>query len=364
MDVGEKCRAAVLVEPGRMSVMEFDLPEVGPDEGLLQVEMVGVCGTDYGFYKGKIQDRRYPMIPGHEILGRIARIGPAAAAAYGVKAGDRVVVQSSIRCGRCPYCVSGEYQLCENRRSYGTTMPTSVPPALWGAFSTYMYLAPGSLIHRVSEAVPAEAAVLTCAVLANGLRWVLKMGQLRAGEAVVVQGVGPQGLAGIIAAREGGASPIVATGLTADHERFGLARLFGADHVIDVDREDVVARVAAVTAGRMANVVLDVTGAPQAIAGALDLVAKQGRIVQAGLSGATHQTPLVMDKLIFKEARIQGVLTHNMEAVQQAVRLVDSGRYPLEQMVTHRFPLEEAERAIRTVGREIQTAAVKVVLVP
>ncbi len=362
--MAQKVRAAVLLELNKLELQEFDKPEIRPEDGLLWVEQAGVCASDPGWYKGKLPVGGLPIILGHEILGRIAEIGSEASRKWGVKAGDRVVVEGSTHCDHCYYCVHGQYHLCENRVSYGSTVPTTVKPALWGAYAEYMYLAPGSLVHQISDQVPAEGGVLVGAVLANAIRWVSEFGRVRPGDAVVVQGVGPQGLSAVIAARECGAGCVIATGLARDRERLALAREFGAQHTIDVEHQDVAGEVAAIT-GRGADMVIDLTGSPSAVATALDLVRKQGRIVQAGVTGSRTLTPLYLDKIIFKEVSVSGVFAHTWDSVEAAVRLVESRRYPVEKMVTHHFPLDEAEHAIHCVAREVPgVEPIKAVLTP
>lgn len=363
--MGETALAAVLEAPGRLTMREFPLPEIGPDEALLRVEMAGVCATDPAWASGKVALPAFPMILGHEILGRIARIGREAAARYGVKEGDRVVVEGSTRCDHCDYCISGDYHLCDNRRSYGSTVPTTVPPALWGGYSQYLYLAPGSMLHRVSEGMPAEGGVLACAVVANGIKWVRECGQAGLGQSVVIQGVGPQGLACIVAAKESGAGPVIATGLSRDRARFALARELGADVIIDVERDDLQGRVREATNGRMADLVVDVTGSPPAVKASLDLVRKRGRMIQAGVTGTTTLTPLPLDTLLFREITLQGVFAHTVTSVRAAIRVIESRRYPLEKLVTHHYPLREAAHALRVTAREVPGEdPIKVVLTP
>ncbi|MDP2728669.1 MAG: alcohol dehydrogenase catalytic domain-containing protein [Dehalococcoidia bacterium] len=362
--MARKALSAVLEKPGSIVVREFDVPEVGPEEGLLKVEMVGVCGTDPKYYHGKLPVP-YPIILGHEILGRIAEIGEVAAKRYGVAKGDRVVVESSTTCGHCRYCLIGSYRLCENKRSYGINVTSTTPPHLWGAYGEYMHLTPGSIIHRISETVPAEAAVLINAVIANGIQWVRNLGGASIGQAVVIQGLGPQGLAMTLAAKESGAYPIIVTGLSADQDRFELAQEFGADHYINVQEEDVVARVREITKGQMADIAVDVTGSSDAILKSLDMVRKQGTLVCAGLTGTGTVTPLPMDRIVLNEIRVQGVFSKGVDAVASAVKLVESRRYPLESMVTHKFPLKEAEQAVQAVGGEVPgVRPIKAVLIP
>lgn len=357
-------RAAVLTEPGKVSLMEFDLPRIGPEEALLKIEMAGVCGTDPKIYHGKVQTV-LPLIPGHEILGQIAEIGEVAARRYGLKKGDRAIVEGFVRCGHCYQCVNGYSRFCEKGVIYGFSCSADTPPYLWGGYADYLYLAPGSSVHRISPEIPAEAAVLTSAILSDGVQWGRLHGGISIGQTVVIQGAGQQGLVAAITARESGASTIIVTGLSRDRERLALAREFGATHTLVADQEDVVARVREITEGKMADVVIEVTGSPQAVQKDLDLVKVRGTIVNAGLTGTETETPLLLDKLTFKEVRLQGVFGSSEEANLAALRVIESRKYPIEKIVTHKFPLEEAEAALRASGGDTPGVyPIKSVIIP
>jgi alcohol dehydrogenase len=246
----------VVETPGRMSLWEFDLPRIGPEDGLLKVEMAGVCGSDPGIFQGKATrgPRHYPLIMGHEIVGHIEEIGEAAAKRHGVIVGDRVIIEYAFGCGECYPCITGNYGQCESFLTYGSMISCKEPPHLWGAYGEYVYIAPRAMVHKVSKTLPPEAAVLICAVLGNAIRWLRMVGGVSIGHTVVIEGPGQQGLAGVIVARESGAQNIIITGLTRDRRRFDLAREFGATHCIDVEKEDPVEVVKEVTAGKMADV--------------------------------------------------------------------------------------------------------------
>jgi alcohol dehydrogenase len=218
-----------------------------------------------------------------------------------------------------------------------------------------MYIAPNSIVYKVSQDMTPEAAVLINAVIANGIQWIRIHGGASIQSRVVIQGTGPQGLAATIAARESGASPIIVTGLMPeDKDRFALAKEFGADYTIDVRAENVVERVKEITQGKMADLVLDVTGNPQVFQKSIELAKKQGTVVLGSLTGKMDtMAPIPTEKLSFNEIRLQGVFSGGGEAVVSAIKLVESKRYPVEKMVTHRFPLEKAEEAVKTAGREI-----------
>lgn len=350
--------------PRRISIQEFNVPQIGPGDGILKVEMAGVCGSDPKFYHG-LSKINTPIILGHEILGRIEEVGEQAAQRWQVKKGDRVIVEANIRCGDCYYCLTGNYHLCQGGMGFGTRLSTRVPPSLWGGYSEYMYLHHQSEVHKISESVPAEAAVLTSAVIANGIQWVRLLAGATIGDCVVIQGAGQQGISATVAARESGAMPIIVTGLSKDKQRLALCREFGAHHTINVEKEDAVAVVAEITRGQMADIVIDVTGSPQALQKSLDLVRPKGTILAAGLTGSETQTPLLVDKIVHKEIRFQGARSKGAVAVLSAIKLVESRKYPWERVVSHRYPLEKAEEALQAVGGDLKDVyPTKAVIVP
>jgi len=361
--LSRKVNAAVVVTTRQMEIQAFDMPAIGEDDGLLRVEMCGVCGSDPRIYNWT-DPRRFPLIMGHELVGHIGEIGSRAAARWGVQVGDRVIVEHLFGCGHCRWCLLGEYRFCKERQGYGGTTPSSVPPHLWGAYSQYMYLAPNSRVHRIAEDVPAEAAAMTCANIGNGLRWVRTKGGAAIGDNVVVIGPGGQGLAAILAASEAGAAKIIVLGLSRDERRFELSREFGATHTVNLDREDPVEAVLEFTDGVLADLVVDLTGATVSFPLALDLARPLG-VVVVGSNTGEREVAIVPSKIPIKELRVQGVNTHDTPAVQAAIKIVESRRYPIERMVTHHFTLEEAETAVLAAGGETELDGfIKGVIVP
>lgn len=360
-------RAAVIERPGELSIREFDRPDIGPKEALLDVEMVGVCATDPKIYHG---DGNYemPIVPGHEIIGHVAEIGDAARKRYGVDEGDRVIVFPFIRCGECQACLAGNPVFCEEQRAYGTFVSSEEPPHLWGGYGEHMYVAPGSTLVPISESVPAEAGVLVSAVLGNGIRWTRVDNSSIYCEPILIQGPGPQGLAATIAADHAGASPILVTGVEGDERRLRMAERCGADCTINVSELDdsLRAEVATILDDELPMTVLDVTGNENGIQASFDTVGREGTVIVAGLLGDGVEMPVAFDDLLYRDVSVQTVLSHRVSHVEQAVKLVESGDYPFEEFVTHEFPLAEAERAIRTTAREIEsdTEPIKVAIRP
>ena len=361
-----KTRAAVLTGPRHIELQELAVPEIDENSGLVRVEATGVCGVDWPAYKGARLDRfNPPIILGHEIVGRIARIGAKAAARWNVKEGDRIVIEEYVPCGRCEYCLSGHYYLCGGIRMekmYGFTS-LDVAPGLWGGFSEYVYLDPGALIHKLADSVPSEIAPLYLA-LSNGIRWVQGEGRIGIGDTVVILGPGQLGLSCVVAAKEAGAGCIIVTGRAADGKKLEIARELGAHHTIDIDDEDdVVQRVHDLTGGKGADAVINVTSAaPAAAQQAVELVKMRGVIVMAGgaLGPAEGFYP---DMLTRKEITMKGVRGRTARDLKKALRLLESGKYPLRKLATHKFSIEDTEKALLTIGGEGERGAIHVSVV-
>jgi threonine dehydrogenase-like Zn-dependent dehydrogenase len=348
-------RAIVQTGPRQLELRELPIPDIDDDSALLRVEACGICGSDVEQYTGTIPVRT-PLIPGHEPLGIIERIGDRAAKRWGVNAGDRVAVEVLIPCGHCRACIGGRYQVCRGRGAgmFGYSyIPLSHPPALWGAYAEYMYLDPHSLVHPVRKDIPASIAVMFNP-LGAGFRWAVELPDTGPGDIVLILGPGQRGLASVIAARAAGADMIIVTGLTRDAQKLALAKQLGADHTIDIGREDARARVRELTNGHGADVVVEVSAfAPEPIAEALYYAAMGARIVLAGVKGFKAVPEFISDLVVAKELTIKGAFGVTSNAYRSAIRLIESGRVPIEKMHTHDFALAEAERAIKMLGGEI-----------
>ena len=348
------CTAVVQTAPRTLELRTLPVPEITDDAALLRVEACGICGSDHEQYTGTLTVRM-PVVPGHEPLGIIEKIGDTAAKRWGVNVGDRVAVESLIRCGRCRDCITGRYQLCRARGGlFGHGyVPLAHPPGLWGAYAEYMYLDPLSIVHPISKHLPASVAVMFNP-LGAGFRWAVEIPGTGPGDTVLILGPGQRGLASVIAAHVAGAKTIIVTGLTRDAQKLTLARELGADHAINVEEEDLRARVRDLTDGRGADVVVEVSSyALEPVAEALWCVASGGRVVLAGVKGFKPVPGFMSDLIVTKEITIQGAFGVTSRAYEQAIDLLESGRVPVEKMHTHDFTLAEAETAIRTLGGEI-----------
>jgi threonine dehydrogenase-like Zn-dependent dehydrogenase len=341
----------VQTEVRKLEPRELPIPPLEDDTALLRIEACGICGSDYEQFEGALRTP-LPVIPGHEPLGVIEAIGDAAASRWGVDVGDRVAVETMLPCHHCGTCLSGAYHLCPTKRIY-SYVPLDRGHGLHGAYAQYMVLDARSIVHRVDASLPAEIAVMFNPIGA-GYRWAVEIPGTGPGDTVLILGPGQRGLASVIAAREAGAAEILVTGLAADARKLALAREFGADHVIDVDHEDVRARVRELTDGRGADVVLDVSSwATDPVRESIDCVRPGGTVVLAGVKGFRPIPEFVSDKIVLKEVTVRGAIGVTSSGYRNAIRLLESRRVPVERMHTHRFGLRDAELAIRTLAREI-----------
>src|SRR3954462_7694701 len=264
------CRAAVFLGDGTYEIREFAVPDPPPGGAVLQVEAVGLCGSDVAQYEG-IElvpgACAFPVVPGHETVGRVVKL--ASDAELGVEEGNRVAVNEILM-------APGPLRL------YGySDMRGDGEVGLWGGYGEYMEIFPGTELPPMSSTPPAEPLPLF-EPLASAVHWVDIVG-VHEQETVVVQGPGHQGLAVLEAVLAQQPGQVVVTGTSDDGLRLDAAKAIGATEVVMVDTADAVAFVRDIPGGPGADVVFDVATATQTVPMALDLARIGGRILLAGL---------------------------------------------------------------------------------
>ena len=370
----ETTSSAVLVAPRTIEMQEFPVPATGADDGLLRVEGTGICGADWEPYANGGKERYpfrhlFPWILGHEIVGTVERLGPVAAKKWGVSEGDRVILEEVIPCGHCRLCRTGWYRGCTDvmypdrhgeGKFYGMT-PVSEPPHLWGGYGEYVYLHPNAILHPMPLSVSTENAPLFIPI-ANGLDWIEQSGESVVGETVVILGPGQHGLGCVIGAKESGAKTVIIVGQATDTHRLDVALQLGADHALVAGECDLAAEVVSLTDGDKAAMVMDITPSPEALNQSLDLVRTRGTVVLGGFKTGKPVENFMSDKLLGK--RLIGAVSHAVKSVSRAIDIIASGRYPLDLMSTHHFPLSQVDDALLTVGGEGDPDAIHVTIVP
>ena len=373
--------AATLVEPGKYQIREYPLPEPAPGCVLVKMELSGICGTDKHTFQGyttQYGGRRleFPIIQGHENVGTVAAIGGSGEytdfEGIPLDIGDRVVIGANVACGQCYYCRHDfPYYCCENTTDYGNNLSSKNPPHLFGGWSQYIYVLPGSFLVKVPDDLPSEVAVLTeIFAVSVGLDRAKQMSafpneSFRFDDTVVVLGVGPLGMCFLMKARMLGAGMIIAADLS-DY-RLNFAQRLGADHVVNIGRNskaNCLQLVKELTHGRGADMAIECAGVPAAVPQALEMLRVGGLLVEAGNFSDLGEVSISPHRhLCAKNVRILGVGGEEPAAYGPSMRQMARymKHYPLGEFVTHRFGLRDVESAMQ---KSIEAESMKVVLEP
>lgn len=360
-------RAVVLERFGQpVRTEDVELPDPGPSAIVAAVEHAGVCGTDVHLQDGRLPIP-LPIVLGHEGVGTALAIGPGTALdAYGreIAPGDPITWASSIACGRCFFCRDAlEPTLCERRRVYGVNRGLADFPHASGSWAEAIHLEAGTTVVRLDEDTPPEAVIALGCAGPTAVHGVLHVTPVRVGETVVIQGAGPVGLAAAMYAHLAGAGTVILVGAPAG--RLALARELGiGDRHVDLDAVpdagERVERVRAATPqGRGADLVVECTGVPAAVAEGLDLSRPGGRYLVLGQYTDHGPTPLNPHLITRKQLEVRGSWAfsggHFAEYVRTVPRLLE--RFDLRRLV-RRFPLADAQTALEAVREGRVTKAV------
>jgi alcohol dehydrogenase len=355
----------VLEAPRQLVERSLSLPSVGDDDALLRVDACGLCGTDHEEFTGHLFPG-YAFVPGHESVGVLEHVGARAAARWGVREGDRVAVEVFLSCRECDACRAGDYRRCPRHGladMYGF-VPVDRAPGLWGGYAEYQYLAADSMVLPVPDALDPVTATLFNP-LGAGIRWAVTLPETREGDIVAVLGPGIRGLSACAAAKHAGAGFVLVTGRGRhDEPRLETVRRFGADLTVDVDADDPV-RALRAAAGRLADVVVDVTAkAPAALGQAVRLARPGGTIVVAGTRGSQDTPGFDPDALVYKELRVLGALGVDVTAYRQALDLLASRAFPFEDIPRRVVGLDDAAALLTDMAGEGGVPPVHGVVVP
>ena len=345
-------RAAFLTGPRTLELRTVPEPTVPADGLVLAVQSCGVCGSDVRRWReGPAQDAA-PLVPGHEVAGIVTAVG---AHAERFEVGDRLALAPDVHCGRCYYCQRGLYNLCDDLRLVGIT--AGYP----GGFAQSMAV-PGDVlrngvVHRMPEGLSFLDASLSeplASVLATHDRAGTTLGDL-----VVVIGAGPTGCMHIAVAKARGARVVVSQRSATRREQ---ARRFDPDLIVDSTQGDLVAAVRDLSDGVGADAVICANPVASTQALAVDLVRKRGKVILfGGLPKADPITHLDGNRIHYGEIEVIGAFSYHPTKHAQALDAIARGIVRAEQIVTHRFLLEQAQSALETAA---SGAGLKVVLEP
>jgi threonine dehydrogenase-like Zn-dependent dehydrogenase len=357
--VSDSMQAVICHGPKDYRLEEIAIPKPGPGQALVKVEAVGICASDLKCYHGAAKfwgDETRPawaeteVVPGHEFVGTIVELDDEARERWHVEVGDRVVSEQIVPCWQCRYCKRGQYWMCAPHDLYGFKRRTP------GAMASYMIYPAEALVYKVSKDIPAAHAAfaepLSCALHA------VERADIKFDDVVVVAGCGPIGLGMIAGAAAKFPAHIIALDMA--ESKLELAKLCGADLTVNIANDDPTELVKSLTEGYGADVYLEGTGHPSAVSQGLNLLRKLGTFVEYSV----FKDPVSVDWSIIsddKELDIRGAHL-GPNCWPAAIRMIESGRLPMDSICTHQLPLAQFQDGLDLVADG--TKSVKVSLIP
>jgi hypothetical protein len=323
-----KVKSVFLASAGNIRVEDVDYPVKKADEALIKVESLGICGSDIGAYRGINPLVSYPRIIGHEVAGTVIEGGEGLP--ENIKPGDRVIVDPYIYCGHCYPCRIGRTNCCEHLQVIGVHIDGGMRE---------IFAHPANLLHKVPDNIPL-AAIPLAEPLTIALH-ALHRTTLIAGEHIVIIGAGTIGLLAALVALHYKAIPIL---IDIVPERLDYARSLGIENIINPAASDAIAIIKRLTQGRMAEVVVEASGANAAIKNTLDYVSFAGRIAFTGWPNA--ETLLPTNIITLKEVDIRGSRTSKGE-FPEALMLLAKGIIPADKIISKTLSLEEIPAAVK-----------------
>ncbi len=323
-------------EPGGLELWDVPVPKPGPDEVLIKMKRLAICGTDHHIYKWDAwsQSRvQVPRIIGHEFAGVVVEVGSHV---KHVKVGDYVSGEGHITCGFCRNCRTGKAHVCENFVGIGYDVD--------GAFAEYMTLPESNVVINDPDLDPDLAALQD--PLGNAVHTVFAADCVA--NSVAVFGAGPVGLLIIAVLKHIGASHIIVVEWDNEY-RLDLARKLGATHTIKAAEEDAVSRILDITGGRGVEVSLEAAGAVKSINDAMKATAPGGNVVLLGIPNG--EVPLdITGDIVFKGLTLHGITGRRMFDTWYRMQGLFRSGLDIRPVITHKFKFEDYEKGFEAMA--------------
>ncbi len=308
---------------------DIPIPKIGPDEILVKVAACGVCHTDLHYIEHGVPTfKKPPVVLGHEASGVVEDAGGEV---EGFKKGGHVLIPAVLTCGRCQFCRMGRENICSNMTMLGNHIN--------GAYAEFVAV-PAKDVLDLPESIPLEEASIIADAVSTPYHAVKNRARVRPGDTVVVFGCGGVGINAVQLARASGAQVIA---VDINDRKLQWASEFGASHTINASKVDRVSKEVKRLTGGGADIAMEVIGHPRTIEEAFECVRVGGRFCVVGY---THEKiSIVAGKIMFKEIEVVGSLGCRPLDYKPLIRMVESGAIDVKRLVTHRFKLDELERA-------------------
>ena len=339
-------KAVVYDAPRQYSVREIPDPQAGPGEVRIRVHQVGLCGTDLHIHHGDF-NAVFPLIPGHELVGTVDELGDGVSR---LEVGEQVTVNPNVYCGNCDYCLAGRLILCSNMKGLGSNYP--------GFFAEYVTVRE-DLVFSV-EGIDPDTAVFTepAACAMHGLESL----QLRPGATALVFGAGPTGLLLAQLVKNGGAASVTVAAPT--QFKLDTAKDLGVDQTVLIDRNDMEGNRAKLLEASGADgydYVVEATGSTAIGDICVSLTRNGGTVLIYGVTRADETVTFHPFDVFRREITIKGSFAE-MTSFGAAIRALRSGRARTDGIITHRFSLDDYDKALDALAHD--RGVHKVVIVP
>lgn len=341
MEKSKKMNAVVVYGPADYRVEQVDVPRAGQEEVIIKIGACGICGSDIKVYHGANMYwgaenpwLKAPVIPGHEFFGYVVELGEGASEKFGIKIGDRITTDQIKPCGKCRFCQTGKYWMCEIHDMYGFQGGYAD-----GAMAEYMKIYNTSHIYKIPESLSLnEASILeplACAI------HTVQRANIEYEDTVVLAGAGTLGLCMVQLIKLKTPKKVVV--LDVNEKRLEIARELGADIVLNPLEHDIHKEVRSLTDGYGCDVYIEATGSPAGVTQGLEMIRKLGRFIQFSVfaKDTTTDWSIIGDK---KELDIRG--SHlGPYTYPVAIDLLDRGLIKVDSFISAKFPLEQFQKA-------------------
>ena len=323
-------KSLLLSEYNHLEVTDMPVPAVGPDEVLVRVEACGICGSDVHGYDGSSGRRIPPIVMGHEAAGTVESVGSNVRR---FAAGDRVTFDSTVYCGACPFCLSGDMNLCDNRQVIGVSCGDY---RRHGAFAEFVVV-PQRILYQLPASITfAEAAMLEAVSVALHA---VRVSEAKGGETALVIGAGMIGLLTLQAAGAAGCARVFVSDV--DATRLSLATQVGADTTLHASGAELLAEIRKLTEGRGVDLVYEAVGRNETVSSAIDCARKGGTVTLVG--NIAPEVTLPLQKVVTRQITLQGSCASSGE-YPEAIELIASGKIQVKPLITTVASLEEGPR--------------------
>lgn len=331
-------RAAILNSPRNLTISEVQTP-LNPrmDEVIIKVKYSAICGTDLHLYRGETP-AKYPVILGHEYAGEVLMVGSSIRT---FKPGDRVVGSYMVSCGKCRFCIIGKPHLCEKRLMFGINID--------GSFAEYMRI---PLAERVLVKIPDEINLEDAVLIPDTFLTALNAVEigLKTGETILVTGLGSIGLSVVIAAKIMGAGKIIGT--VRREKPAKIAEELGVNYIINPEDENILNKIMKLTDNYGVDVSIEASGSPRNIRLAFESLKPGGKLIQVAIP--IEPVTLDLKYMIGMEKSIIGALNPGtIIHIEKALNLIKDRINDLRKIVTHKYDLEEVNKAMETLEKRI-----------